>query len=161
MLYFAQFLSTMLSNRLFLVIRLSENHHCRHMKSQKQADKIRLDKWLWAARFYKTRALAREMIQGGKVHYNGQRCKPSKIVELDANIKLLKGFDEQIIKVLLLREQRRGAPEAQLMYQETEQSMKKREDNAIARKSNGFFSPSPDNKPDKKQRRELIKFKHA
>ena len=55
--------------------------------------KVRLDKWLWAARFYKTRALAREMVQGGKVHYNGQRCKPSKNVEVGALIKLAQGYE--------------------------------------------------------------------
>ena len=56
---------------------------------------VRLDKWLWAARFYKTRAVAREMIQGGKVQYNGQRTKPSKVVELDAVIRLRQGYDER------------------------------------------------------------------
>ena len=55
---------------------------------EKPAVEVRLDKWLWAARFYKTRALAREMIEGGKVHYNGQRSKPSKIVELNATLTL-------------------------------------------------------------------------
>lgn len=55
---------------------------------EKPTETVRLDKWLWAARFYKTRALAREMIEGGKVHYNGQRSKPGKIVELDAILTL-------------------------------------------------------------------------
>ncbi len=54
----------------------------------KPAESVRLDKWLWAARFYKTRAIAREMVEGGKVHYNGQRSKPSKIVELNATLTL-------------------------------------------------------------------------
>ena len=56
-----------------------------------QEGKVRLDKWLWAARFYKTRALAREMVQSGKVHYDGQRSKPSKVVQVGAIIKLRQG----------------------------------------------------------------------
>lgn len=73
-------------------------------------DAVRLDKWLWAARFYKTRALAREMIDGGKVHYNGQRGKPSKIVELNAELKLRQGNEERTVIVLALTSQCRGAP---------------------------------------------------
>jgi len=122
---------------------------------------VRLDKWLWAARFYKTRAIAREMILGGKVHYNGQRCKPSKIVELGASIKLSQGFDEKVDTIKKISDQRRGAPVAQTLYKETQESVSKREENAWARKNNAFFSPSPENRPDKKQRRELIKFKHS
>lgn len=124
-----------------------------------ETTKVRLDKWLWAARFFKTRAIARDMIQGGKVHYNGQRCKPSKSVELGATIKLSQGFDEKIVTIEKISGDRRGAPIAQTLYQETEQSIKKREENAWARKNNAFFSPSPEQRPDKKQRRELLKFK--
>lgn len=61
------------------------------------ADDVRLDKWLWAARFYKTRSLARNMVEGGKVHYNGQRTKPSKSVELGAQITLRQGHDEKTV----------------------------------------------------------------
>ena len=133
-------------------------------KNQKaQSDDIlkdRLDKWLWAARFYKTRAIAREMVQGGKVQYNGQRCKASKTVELNAVITLTQNHDEKIVTVLKISEHRRGAPEAQLLYQESDESIKQRELNAIARKNNAFFSPHPDRKPDKKQRRKIIQFKH-
>ncbi|WP_105166947.1 ribosome-associated heat shock protein Hsp15 [Pseudoalteromonas sp. T1lg23B] len=126
-----------------------------------QNDAVRLDKWLWAARFYKTRAIAREMVQGGKVHYNGQRCKPSKLVELGATIKLAQGFDEKEVTVLVLLDKRQAAPIAQLSYRESEQSVEKREQNAIARKNNSFFAPHPVNKPDKKQRRELLKLKSS
>ncbi|KPV97221.1 MULTISPECIES: ribosome-associated heat shock protein Hsp15 [unclassified Pseudoalteromonas] len=123
--------------------------------------KVRLDKWLWAARFYKTRALAREMVQGGKVHYNGQRTKASKTVEVGATIKLAQGVDEKLIKVLKVLEKRQSAPIAQTLYQETDASIAKREENAIARKNNSFFAPHPDKKPDKKQRRELLKMKSS
>ncbi|MBF39269.1 ribosome-associated heat shock protein Hsp15 [Idiomarina sp. UBA4520] len=120
---------------------------------------VRLDKWLWAARFYKTRALAREMVQSGKVHYDGQRSKPSKVVQVGAIIKLRQGFDSKEVEVLELSEQRRGAPEAQLLYRETEESLAKREENAEARKLNALYNPHPDGRPDKKQRRQLIRFK--
>ncbi|CAI2500321.1 ribosome-associated heat shock protein Hsp15 [Serratia liquefaciens] len=122
-------------------------------------DAVRLDKWLWAARFYKTRALGRDMIDGGKVHYNGQRGKPSKIVELNAEIKLRQGNDERTVIVLALASQRRGADEAQQMYQETEASIANREKVALARKMNALTMPHPDRRPDKKERRDLIKFK--
>lgn len=122
-------------------------------------DAVRLDKWLWAARFYKTRALAREMIEGGKVHYNGQRGKPSKIVELNAELKLRQGNEERTVIVLALTGQRRGANEAQQMYQETEASIANREKMALARKMNALTMPHPDRRPDKKERRDLMKFK--
>ncbi|OCG00572.1 ribosome-associated heat shock protein Hsp15 [Gilliamella sp. wkB112] len=123
-------------------------------------DSIRLDKWLWAARFYKTRSLAREMVDGGKVHYNGQRTKPSKIVEVGAVLTLRQGSDLKTIQVLAISEQRRPAIEAQLLYQETEDSITKREKIAEARKLNALTMPHPDRKPDKKERRNLLKFKH-
>ncbi len=129
---------------------------------QKHSDSqiaVRLDKWLWAARFYKTRALAKDAVQSGKVQYNGQRSKPGKVVELGASIKVPQGFDVKEIEVLQLKEQRQGAPLAQLMYQETQASQARRESNAEARKLSAFFSPKPDNRPDKKQRRQIIQFK--
>ncbi|PQQ26269.1 ribosome-associated heat shock protein Hsp15 [Photorhabdus luminescens] len=132
------------------------------MKGNSDSDQaVRLDKWLWAARFYKTRAIAREMIDGGKVHYNGQRSKPSKLVEPGAEIKLRQGNDERIVEVLALSNHRRGAPEAQQLYQETEASIANREKMAIARKMNALTMPHPDRRPDKKERRTLIKFKNT
>lgn len=121
---------------------------------------VRLDKWLWAARFYKTRTIAKTMIDGGKVHYNGQRAKVSKIVELGALIKLRQGNEEKEVEVLALSDQRRGAPDAQLLYRETETSLKKREEIAWARKNNALSMPHPDRRPNKQERRNLLKFKH-
>ena len=131
------------------------------MKGKKEEDDnaVRLDKWLWAARFYKTRALAREMIDGGKVHYNGQRGKPSKLMELNAAITLRQGTDAKTIIVLGLTTQRRSAEEAQTLYQETEASIASREKISQARKMNAM--PHPDRRPDKKERRTLIKFKYG
>ena len=125
-----------------------------------EKEAVRLDKWLWAARFYKTRTLAKEMIDGGKVHYNGQRSKPNKIVEVGATLKIRQGSDEKEIVVLALSTQRRGAPEAQLLYRETEQSIANREKLAMARKMNALSMPHPDRRPDKKERRDLLKFKY-
>ncbi|WP_117235619.1 ribosome-associated heat shock protein Hsp15 [Vibrio maerlii] len=120
---------------------------------------VRLDKWLWAARFYKTRSIARNMVDGGKVHYNGQRSKPSKMVELGAVITLRQGHEEKTVKIERISDQRRGAPEAQTLYSETAESITKREQNAMQRKLHAH-NPSPDRRPDKKQRRDIIKFKH-
>lgn len=122
---------------------------------------VRLDKWLWAARFYKTRSIAKEMIEGGKVHYNGQRTKPSKIVEIGAKLKLRQGSDEKTVIIQAISQQRRSASEAQYLYLETQQSIIKRENIAQARKDGSLTMPHPDRRPDKKERRNLIKFKYG
>lgn len=121
--------------------------------------KIRLDKWIWAARFYKTRSVARDMINGGKVHYNGQRSKASKFVELGALLSIRQGDTSKEVEVKILSDQRRGAPEAQTLYEETANSIKKREQYQILRKLSLQNAPHPDKKPNKKQRRELIQAK--
>ena len=100
--------------------------------------------------FLKTRALAREMIEGGKVHYNGQRSKPSKIVKLNATLTLRQGNDERTVIVKAITEQRRPASEAALLYEETAESVEKREKMAMARKLNALTMPHPDRRPDKK-----------
>lgn len=124
---------------------------------QASQENSRLDKWLWAARFYKTRTIAKEMIDGGKVHYNGQRTKPNKQVAIGDKIQLRQGNEEKEVLVLALSNQRRGAPEAQKLYQETEQSLIQREKMALARKMNAM--PNPERRPNKKERRELLHFK--
>ncbi|MBC3765861.1 ribosome-associated heat shock protein Hsp15 [Neptunicella marina] len=125
-----------------------------------QSVPVRLDKWLWAARFYKNRSLAREMIEGGKVQYNGQRSKPGKTVEIGALLTIRQGTDDKQVIVTKLADKRGNATMAAELYTETEQSIKKRQFNAEARKVNALYSPRPDSKPDKKQRRELIRAKH-
>ena len=128
---------------------------------EKPVEAVRLDKWLWAARIYKTRALAREMIEGGKVHYNGQRSKPGKVVEQGATLTLRQGNDERILLVKGITEQRRPASEAVALYEETAESIEKREKMALARKMNALTMPHPDRRPDKKERRDLMRFKHG
>ena len=128
---------------------------------EKPVAAVRLDKWLWAARIYKTRALAREMIEGGKVHYNGQRSKPGKVVELNATLTIRQGNDERTIVVKGITEQRRPASEDVALYEETAESIEKREKMALARKMNALTMPHPDRRPDKKERRDLMRFKHG
>lgn len=115
--------------------------------------KLRLDKWLWAARFYKTRSLAKSAIENGKVHHEGSRVKVSKEIQVGDELKVRQSFDEKIILVLELSGQRRGAPEAQLLYQETEASIKAREIRALQRKQQ--LTAAPDHRPSKKERRQI------
>lgn len=134
------------------------NHNSTNLSAD-NSQSLRIDKWLWAARFCKTRSLARDWLKAGKVQYNGQRCKPSKVVEIGACIKLPAGFDEKTVVVEKLFDKRQSAPIASTMYTETEQSIQVREKNQQARKLSVFHSPRPDSRPDKKQRRQIIKFK--
>ena len=121
-------------------------------------DKVRLDKWLWAARFFKTRALAKAAIESGKVHCRGERCKPGKEPRIGDEFQIRAGFDERTVVVLALSIVRRGAPEAQLLYAETPQSLEKREQAAQMRKA-GSLGVTTDGKPNKKQRRQLFHFR--
>lgn len=120
---------------------------------------IRLDKWLWAARFYRTRAIAKQMIDGGKVFYNGQRTKSGKAVSIGDIIKIRQGFEEKEVTVIALADKRSDASFAQTLYQESKQSIETREKNSLARKQGILLSPASDTKPDKKQRRKLREFK--
>ncbi|WP_417658814.1 ribosome-associated heat shock protein Hsp15 [Pseudidiomarina sp.] len=124
------------------------------------SEPVRIDKWLWAARFYKTRALARQVVQSGKVTVDGQRCKPSKTISAGQIIKAPRGHDIYEVEVLAVSERRLGAPEAQKLYAETPESVARREKEAELRKMNALYNPHPDHKPDKKERRDLIKFKN-
>lgn len=119
----------------------------------------RLDKWLWAARFYKTRAIAKQMIDGGKVFYNGQRTKASKQVNVDDRIRIRQGHEEKEVIVIAIAERRKDATFAQTLYTETTDSIETREKNSLARKQGILLSPASDTKPDKKQRRKLREFK--
>ena len=120
--------------------------------------KVRLDKWLWAARFFKTRAKAKEAIDGGKVHMDGTRAKPSKELKIGDLVSLRQGWDEKLIVVKALSEQRRGAPEAALLYEETPKSIEKRLQIAEQRKAAGGQIIST-GRPSKKDRRQIHRFK--
>ena len=120
---------------------------------------VRLDKWLWAARFFKTRSLAKEAIEGGKVHYNGARSKVSKDVEIGARLSIRQGWDEIEVDVLVLSDQRGGAPQARLLYAETAASRERRERMAAERKAASASHPASPERPNKKQRRMIHRFK--
>ena len=133
------------------------------MSKQKLAKteiKTRLDKWLWAARFYKTRHLATEAINGGHVHYNGHRVKPSRILQVGDKLTIHKTpFTFEII-VEGLSVRRGPAKEAQLLYTELEESRQKRETLAAQRKLDAAQFPHAERRPDKRDRRRIIRFKN-
>lgn len=122
-------------------------------------ERIRLDKWLWAARLYKTRALAKTAIESGKVHYQGERCKASKEPRIGDELRVRTGFDERQIIIRALSDVRRGAPEAQKLYEETPESCVRREQAAAQRKA-GALGLITEGRPNKKQRRDLYKLQH-
>ena len=119
---------------------------------------VRLDKWLWAARFFKTRSLCKDAIDGGKITYNGSKGKASRNVEVGAMIGIRIGWDEKTVEVKAISEQRRGAPEARLLYEETAESIEKRERKALEHKSFGGRIMA-DHKPNKKERRDIKQLK--
>ncbi|WLD58406.1 ribosome-associated heat shock protein Hsp15 [Salinispirillum sp. LH 10-3-1] len=120
---------------------------------------VRLDKWLWAARFFKTRSLAKSAIENGKVHYDGTRAKPSRTVEVGATLRLRLGWEEKTVEVRALSEQRGPASVAQTLYEETADSIARRAANADLRRQAGAVTAAPDHRPNKKQRRDLLRLK--
>ncbi len=118
---------------------------------------VRLDKWLWAARFFKTRSIAKNAIEGGKVHLNGVRGKAAKDVRIGDTVKLRQGWDEKTVEVVALSDQRRGAPEAQQLYRETEDSIARREQ--IGEQRRALNQTQDPGRPTKKQRRDIHRFK--
>ena len=125
-----------------------------------QLESIRLDKWLWEARFFKTRKLAAEAVSGGKVHLNGQRTKPSKDVKINSHIVIHKDQFSWDITVLGINAQRRPASEAVLLYAETAASiLKRKQDVAQRRIERQFMHNDSTERPNKKQRRQIHQFK--
>ena len=122
---------------------------------------VRLDKWLWAARFYKTRSLARQMIDGGKVDYNGVKAKPSRTVEVGAIVRVLQGNVRKEVEILKISDVRGPATVAATLYKETEESIKNREKQLEQIKMNALLAPHPDEKPNKKERRALLNIKYG
>ena len=120
--------------------------------------KVRIDKWLWAARFFKTRNLAKQAIEGGKIHCDGHRVKASKEITTGLYLTIRQNMDEKTVLVTALSEQRRGAPEAALLYQETEESRTQREELAAQRKAGMGSYIISDHRPNKKERRQIHRF---
>ncbi len=128
-----------------------------------ELDAIRLDKWLWTARFFKTRKLAAEAISGGKVHVNDQRTKPGKEVKIGAMLSISKDNYRWEITIIAINGQRRSAKEAILLYQESAESLAKREQQIIKNREQRelFDFSGRDHKPNKKERRLIHQFKQG
>jgi len=123
-----------------------------------ETSKIRLDKWLWAARFFKTRRLATEAVTKNKVYLNQQRTKPAKEVHIGDELTIRTGYIERTVIVQALSKQRRGAPEAALLYKETQESIERREQAADLRRQAAALRPQGTGRPTKKERRLIHSF---
>lgn len=122
-------------------------------------DRVRIDKWLWAARFFKTRSLATDAVDGGKVEVNGERAKPSKTIKPGDEVRLRLGPYEHIMVVRALGERRGPASVAQTLYEETTASREAREKlSAQLRMAPAAFVYEEKGRPTKKDRRELTRF---
>jgi ribosome-associated heat shock protein Hsp15 len=117
--------------------------------------KVRIDKWLWAARFFKTRSLAKAAIEGGKVHCNGERCKSSRDLSIGMMLTIRQGYDELNVVIKALSEQRRGAPEAALLYEETAESKARREAAIAQRRAEHAGMETQSSRPTKQDRRQI------
>ncbi len=128
-----------------------------------ELDAIRLDKWLWTARFFKTRKLAAEAISGGKVHVNDQRAKPGKEVKIGAMLSISKDNYRWEVTIVAINGQRRSAKEAVLLYEESAESLAKREQQIIQNREQRelFDFSGRDHKPNKKERRLIHQFKQG
>ncbi|MBL8251436.1 MAG: RNA-binding protein [Candidatus Competibacter sp.] len=120
--------------------------------------RVRLDKWLWAARFFKTRTLAAEAVSGGKIHVGGQRAKPSHAVRVGEILRIQRGPDEYLVEVKALGERRGPAKDAVLLYEETAASRLRREQLAEQRRIQRLASPQPSARPTKQDRRRIVRF---
>ena len=120
---------------------------------------IRLDKWLWASRFFKTRKDSVDAVNGGKVHLNGSRVKPSRNVQLYDRLEITRNNEKYVVTVEGLNDKRRPAKEAQLLYNEDEKSIQARETEREIRRINNASVAMPSTKPNKKQRRQMDRFK--
>ena len=123
-----------------------------------QENRVRIDKWLWAARFYKTRSLAAEAVDGGKAQVNGERIKPAKLLKPGDRLSIRNGAYTWDITVLALGERRGSAAEAAKLYSESDESRKAREEKIAMIKAERQSNPFPGGRPTKKARRQIIKF---
>ncbi len=124
-----------------------------------EQEKVRLDKWLWAARFFKTRSLAKEAVEGGKVQYNGQRCKPGKAVDLLAELTIRQGWVDKTVIVRGLSGQRKNAVLANELFEETQASQVLREQKLAQIRAEREGSPIAFKRPNKRDRRLIHRFR--
>ena len=126
--------------------------------SPPDTNSLRLDKWLWAARFFKTRTLAVDAVTGGKVHLDGQRVKPSRQIRPGMKLRIHQGDIERTVVIVALNHQRRPAREAVLLYEETADSIAAREQHALSHTTTGKRD-SGTGRPTKRDRRRLRSFR--
>lgn len=129
------------------------------MTDSDSSRKVRIDRWLWAARFFKTRSLAAKAVAGGKVQVNGRRAKPASPIEAGDRVRIQKGVYECAVVVARASERRGPAAEAARLYDETPESVQARERLALLRRSEPTFEFRDKGKPSKKQRRQLRRLK--
>ncbi|SRR5258708_18194503 len=120
---------------------------------------VRMDKWLWAARFFKTRAFAARACELGRIQSNGQPAKPAREVRLGDRLRVTSEGGDFQVEVLLLSEVRGPAAVAQTLYRETDESRELRLKVAADRKAMRQFEPSPTSRPSKRDRRKIIQFR--
>ena len=128
-----------------------------NLSQQNNVESMRVDKWLWVARFFKTRSISKAAIEGGKVHHNSERVKVSKEIRVGMELTIQQGFDRKTIVIKALSAIRGAAPIAQQLYAETEVSIARRELLATQRKLHNLARP--EHRPSKKDRRQISKFK--
>ncbi len=129
------------------------------MSNSEESDRVRLDKWLWAARFFKTRSLATEAVTGGKVEVNGERAKPAKAIKPGDEVRVRLGPYEHILIVRTLAERRGSAAMAQALYEESDASREAREKlSAQLKLAPAAFVFEEKGRPTKRDRRELSRF---
>jgi len=124
-----------------------------------EEEKVRIDKWLWAARFFKTRSMAAQAVSGGKVHVNGVRIKPARMVQTGDELRIRRGEVEFTVVVQGVMDKRRPAKEAQLLYTETEASLQQREERREQKRleaAGRMYGPMK--RPDKRARRKIRSF---
>lgn len=122
-------------------------------------DQMRIDRWLWAARFYKTRSQAKIAVAGGKVRVNGAKAKPSREVRICDSLSITRGNDQIDIVVVALANQRGPAPVAQALYSETPESVERRAVHKAQRRMERAGLRMPKTKPSKRDRRHLMRMK--
>ena len=120
--------------------------------------KVRVDKWLWAARFFKTRSLAKAAIEGGKVQLDGQRVKVSREITTGDRLTIRQGWDEKSITIVALSDQRGPATTAQALYEESEESIARRERETLLRRAAGGLN-KPNHRPDKHERKQISRLR--
>ena len=144
-----------------MVVAVRRNWYCSVNLDFMSSETSRIDKWLWTSRFFKTRSLASHAVNGGKVHLNEQRVKAGRMIKVGDSLSIQKEADFYEIVITAINKTRRPAKEAVLTYEESEQSRLKREREREIKKLASASRPTPQRKPDKREREQLRRFKNS